>query len=291
MSSLLAQTAAFKKQVALQPVYSRPKASPAHSSTVTVGNEKNIPRMRLDGTNTGAGMVGKKKSKKLVYSQPTDTGAVKHTMSQLHNVINFLKERVDKPQNAEDLKKHKIADVNANKELYQLMINNEKIDFDSVNLTFKYKPEFLIRGNEDLIQLLHDRKDSKQSGMHFKDLADSYVDVTGSIQELEQEGRILVIRLMKDNSPRLMFWNDTEENTPMDKEFVGMFHQVKIPDEVDLPKALSEAGLQTMAVLENKSRIENKPKQRKRKQGNRKIKITNTHIDLDLTKDYTPNKS
>jgi len=36
-------------------------------------------------------LSSKKKKQKLVFSQPTDTGVVKHTLSQLHNVIRFLK--------------------------------------------------------------------------------------------------------------------------------------------------------------------------------------------------------
>ncbi|CAG8586294.1 6103_t:CDS:2 [Paraglomus occultum] len=277
--SSLAQTAQFSEKSRLHP---DPRS---RASTTQLLTPHNVSAKAEPSTSS------KKKNKKPVYSQPADTGTVKHTLSQLHKVINFLKERVDSPQSAEDLKNHQIADITANDELYKLMINNEKIEYDAMNGTFKYKPEFMIRSSEDLLQLLYERKDSKPCGMHFKDLADSYVDVTTSIQELEKESRILVIRLMKDNSPRLMFWNDVGENTTMDKEFVDMFHKVKTPDDVDLKVELQKAGLQTMAILENKATGEIKPKQRKRKQGNRKIKITNTHLDLDLTKDYTPMRS
>jgi hypothetical protein len=46
---------------------------------------------------------------------------------------------VDVPQTAEDLRLHKIADIDANKELYNHMINNEKILYNSVDRTFQYK--------------------------------------------------------------------------------------------------------------------------------------------------------
>jgi hypothetical protein len=45
---------------------------------------------------------------------------------------------VDVPQTAEDLKNNGI-DINANKELYNHMINNEKIHYNSVEHTFQYK--------------------------------------------------------------------------------------------------------------------------------------------------------
>nr|CAG8447858.1 3759_t:CDS:2 [Entrophospora candida] len=65
-------------------------------------------------------------------------------------------------------------------------------------------------------------------------------------------------------------------------QFVKMFHSVKVPDETDLKKSLEDAGLQSMAVFENRGIIEDKPKQRKRKLNSRKTKITNTHLDKFL---------
>jgi hypothetical protein len=51
---------------------------------------------------------------------------------------------VDVPQTAEDLKVNKIADINANKELYNHMINNEKIHYNSVDKTFQYKVRLIM---------------------------------------------------------------------------------------------------------------------------------------------------
>jgi transcription initiation factor TFIIE subunit beta len=160
------------------------------------------------------------------------------------------------------------------------MINNEKIHYNSADRTFQYKPDYAIRTKDDLLNLLKERQEKVgvSRGMPYRELDDCN-DLTNSIKELESEGRIMVIRLMKDGSPRLLYYNDLQFNTPMDKEFVEMFHNVKVPDESDLKKSLEGAGLRTMAVLENKTRAEDKPKQRKRKQPNRKIKITNTHLE------------
>jgi len=269
MSSLSAESfITLKKQQLAALEYTQPRVTNNASSTTS---QSSTPR------STGP---SKKKKPKTVFSQPTDTGVVKHTLSQLHNVIRFLKENVDVPQTAEDLKKKKIADINANKELYNHMINNEKIHYNSVDHTFQYKPDYAIRSKEDLLNLLKERqeKDGVSRGMPYREL-DDCIDLTNSIKELEIEGKILVIRLMKDGSPRLLYYNDLQYNTPMDKEFVEMFHNVKVPDESDLKKSLEGAGLRTMAVLENKTRAEDKPKQRKRKQPNRKIKITNTHLE------------
>jgi transcription initiation factor TFIIE subunit beta len=271
MSFTSETVAAFKKKHADQPIYAPPKITNNASSSTS---QSSTPKTSVTLS------TSKKKKQKFVYSQPTDTGVVKHTLSQLHNVIRFLKDKVDVPQTAEDLKVNKIADINANKELYNHMINNEKIHYNSVDKTFQYKPDYAIRSKDDLLNLLKERQEKTgvSRGMPYREL-DDCIDLTNSIKELEEEGKIMVIRLMKDFSPRLLYYNNLQYNTPMDKEFVEMFHNVKVPDESDLKKSLEDAGLQTMAVLENKTRAEDKPKQRKRKQPNRKIKITNTHLE------------
>ncbi|CAG8790195.1 26969_t:CDS:2, partial [Racocetra persica] len=156
----------------------------------------------------------------------------------------------------EDLKENNI-EVDPNSHLYELMKKSEKIIYNSSDRTFQYKPDYAIRSKDDLLTLLKNRRDQPgvPRGMPFKEL-DDCIDLTNVVGELEEEGKIMVIRLMKDNSPRLLYWNDQRYVTEMDKEFVEMFHSVKVPDESDLKKSLEDAGLQTMSVLENKSRTE-----------------------------------
>lgn len=55
---------------------------------------------------------------------------------------------MDVPQTAEDLKLNKIADINANKELYNHMINNEKIHYNSVDHTFQYKVRLMLESEK-----------------------------------------------------------------------------------------------------------------------------------------------
>ncbi|CAI2188922.1 8149_t:CDS:2 [Funneliformis geosporum] len=260
MSDLSSQSiATFKKHLASQPIYASPKITNNAASSISQGSAQR--------SNADPLPISKKKKPKPVYSQPSDTGVVRHTLSQLH------KDRMDVPQTAKDLKTNNIADIISNKDLYNLMIKNEKIKYNSADY-------YAIRTKEDLLNLLKERQEKvgASCGMPFREL-DDCIDLSNAIQELESEGKIMVIRLMKDSSPRLLYYNDLKYNTPMDKEFVEMFHNVKVPDEIDLKKSLEDAGLQTMAVLENKTRAEDRPKQRKRKQTNRKLKITNTHLE------------
>ncbi|KAG0251524.1 hypothetical protein BG011_007545 [Mortierella polycephala] len=286
MSSLKGATSDFKKRLANQPVFTRAVVTPL------LANESN--RIHT-GSNANPNLNGlqvyqaSKKKKTEVYSQPQDTGIGKHINSLLLNAINHLK-NVDEPQAVEDLKRNGI-DLESKPELYQLLKSNEKVAFDPIYNTFVYKaralpPTYQIRSKEDLLAMLEKRK--HEGGMDYKELKDSYSKLAQSVEELASEGRILVVR-NKDGHPRVLFWNDQRYNTAMDPEFRQIWHRLRIPDEIDLPKELEKAGLTHMQVFDKKGPGE-MPK-RKPVRRNRKMKITNTHMKgLDLTKDFVIQK-
>lgn len=83
--------------------------------------------------------------------------------------------------------------------------------------------------------------------MDYKDLKDSYLKLGEAVEELANEGQILVIR-NKDGNPRVLFYNEMDYNTPIDPEFQKMWAEITIPDETDLPKHL-ENGLYWVSVL------------------------------------------
>jgi len=53
-------------------------------------------------------------------------------------------------------------------------------------------------------------------GLDIKDMKDAFIDVRTTIDDLEKEGKILVIKA-KDNSPKLFYWNDMSHTTDMDQ--------------------------------------------------------------------------
>ncbi|KAF9192635.1 hypothetical protein BGZ50_008341 [Haplosporangium sp. Z 11] len=207
----------------------------------------------------------------VVTPLPTNESSRIHTDSNANPNLNGL-QNVDEPQTVEDLKRNGI-DLEAKPELYQLLKSNEK-------------PTYQIRSKEDLLAMLEKKKN--EGGMDYKELKDSYSKLAQSVEELASEGRILVVR-NKDGNPRVLFWNDQRYNTAMDPEFRQIWHRLRIPDEIDLPKELEKAGLTHMQVFDKKGPGE-MPK-RKPVRRNRKMKITNTHMKgLDLTKDFVIQK-
>ncbi|KAI9300810.1 hypothetical protein BJ944DRAFT_272420 [Cunninghamella echinulata] len=206
-------------------------------------------------------------------------------MSQLYSVIQFLKDS-DGPQSVVSITSRTKVNITKNQSLWDKLVKNNKIDYDPINQTFAYKPTFQIKSKEDLLSLLI--SSNRSGGMDYKDLKDSYSKLSDAVEELAGEGKILVVRT-KDGNPRVLFYNDPEQNTHMDNEFKTMWSDIKIPDETDLPKELENAGLKTMEVFEKKVVSEPKPKRSKTR--NKKIKITNTHLShIDLSKDYVPKK-
>ncbi|KAI9282192.1 hypothetical protein BY458DRAFT_531171 [Sporodiniella umbellata] len=191
----------------------------------------------------------------------------------------------DHPQSVVSIASRTKVDIGKNPALWEKLVNNEKIEFDSVNNVFSYKPTYQIKSKEDLLTLLVTKK--KEGGMDYKDLKDSYSKLSSAVEELAGEGVILVVR-NKDGNPRVLFYNEAQYNTPIDADFKKMWSDISIPDETDLPKALEEAGLKTMEVFEKKITSEAKPKRSKTR--HKRIKITNTHLShIDLSKDYVPN--
>lgn len=267
----------FKKRLKDQVIIPRAVVQPlaAQEERIYTGSNANPNNNGLQVLHTS------KKRKTEVYSQPQDTGAGKHINSLLLGAINYLK-TVDEPQTVEDLKRKGNVDLEAKPELFDLLKSNEKVSYDTISETFVYKPTYHIKNKEDLLAMLEKRKN--EGGMEYKELKDSYSKLAESVKELSDEGRILVVR-NKDGMPRVLYWNDVRYNTAMDQDFRDIWHKLRIPDEVDLPKELEKAGLTHMQVFDKKGPGET-PK-RKQVRRNRKMKITNTHMkDLDLTKDF-----
>ncbi|KAK3814225.1 MAG: hypothetical protein J3Q66DRAFT_345966 [Benniella sp.] len=283
MSHFNKLTSEFKKRLAHQPVIQRPIITPLPThddGPLYTGSNANP-------NNNGSQVYRASKKKKTeVYSQPQDTGAGKHINSLLLNAINYLKS-TDEPQTIEDMKIRGKIDLDAKPQLYQMLKLNEKVEFNERDGTFVYKPTYQIKSKEDLLAMLERKKN--EGGMDYKELKDSYAKLPQAVEDLASEGRILVVR-NKDGAPRVLFWNDQRYNTAMDKEFRDIWHRLRIPDEVDLPKELEKAGLTHMQVFDKKGPGDT-PKSKKPVRRNRKMKITNTHMKgLDLTKDFVIQK-
>lgn len=129
-----------------------------------------------------------------------------------HYVYMYIQDS-DSPQSVVSIASRTKVDITKNAALWEKLIHNDKIEYDSVNNTFAYKPTYQIKSKEDLLSLLIAKR--KEGGMDYKDLKDSYSKLSSAVEELAGEGVILVVR-NKDGNPRVLFYNDAQYNTPID---------------------------------------------------------------------------
>ncbi|OLY82613.1 Transcription initiation factor IIE subunit beta [Smittium mucronatum] len=136
---------------------------------------------------------------------------------------------------------------------------------------------------------------SVQCGVLVKELKDSFIlDLPAAVQELVAKNQILTIN-NKDGSPRILFFNryqpvfgsSSEVSSKISPDFKSIWFELRVPDETDLGFEMEKAGLKQMQVDKRKTVEDDDKKSKKNK--NRRIKITNTHLEgIDLTKDYVP---
>ncbi|KAI8902097.1 hypothetical protein BC833DRAFT_617066 [Globomyces pollinis-pini] len=203
---------------------------------------------------------------------------------QLFEIITLLKDEKGPIDNNEIIRKRAIDILNT-PELFEACKTNDRIIYDPINQTFQFEPTYNIRTKEDLLSLL--KRNRGISGMEVKDLRESYTGVDALIEELVAVGAVLVVRNHRDNSLKLVYYNDTTYNVSISDEYKHYWHDIFFPTTLDLPAELRKVGLKPMQVEETKTKIiSGKTKKAKRKT---RVKMTNVHLEgVDLTKDYNP---
>lgn len=126
------------------------------------------------------------------------------------------------------------------------------------------KPDFDIKSNADLLTLL--RRYSPRGGMPVKKIRESYPNANAAIEELEKEGKIIVMRTggssEREGQIRTVFWNEMEMPPKIDEggpglaegrsspekqhtnvsslEFHTMWHSLRLPDAITISRELEE---------------------------------------------------
>ncbi len=123
--------------------------------------------------------------------------------------------------------------------------------------------------------------------MEVKELKDSYPPIVSVVSDLQRERRTLVIP-GKEGVPRYIYPDDPSFYVPMSQEFKSLWGSVTLPpDRETLLRELSKAGLKSMAVSkeETEATKNSSGKQGKRRRVNKRLKVTNVHLGLDLRRD------
>jgi transcription initiation factor TFIIE subunit beta len=272
----------FKKKVANQVVYAKPQ----------INQNRFQSREEQDALRRELQQLGQEDKIKKHEIKKHEIIESPHLNSSVFAVLNYLK-KVDKPQSLENIKHGAQVDVQSDKQLFERLRANPRIKFLPNSHMFEFLPEHNIRTAENLLAAVEDRyrrnveaKDLPASiCFEFKELLDSNSNVKPLIEQLEEDGKIFVTRKANDNNIKAIYFNPHKIQFQVDEEFKSVWSSLKIPDETDLTRDLKSAGMKTSEV--SKIKITHKQPPKKKSSSNRKIKLTNQHLEgIDLTQDY-----
>jgi transcription initiation factor TFIIE subunit beta len=258
-------------------------------STVETNETGGAP---LTGTSTGA---------------PIDTGVGRHLHTQVLYAVGYLKEHPNNPIRLEELAAFSgVSELQHNSELLAAFRAHDKVNYDEKLDLYSFKvlllpiiyiiiytstaadarpawrfpflqPDFAIRNNSELLALL--RRYSPRGGMMVKKLQESWPNARQAIEELEAEGKVLVIRTgttEKEGFMKMVFWNEIGDMPQIDQggwsnlmatcctsradcfprllrdecaEFKDMWHGLKLPDAIQIAKELEEGTLVSCSMF------------------------------------------
>ncbi|KAH9964900.1 transcription initiation factor IIE subunit beta [Russula dissimulans] len=300
MSSLARDAAAFKTSL------SNANTTSWHSNQPSASSSQPATPPDSDSTK-------KKKRPKatIVYSQPADTGTGTDVNTQLLYAINHLKAN-NGPMRLDDLAIRTQTPLDTDSILFEKFRAHERVEFDPKTNLYSFKHDYNFRSKAALLTEIQ-RATRRGGGISVRTLKESWKDAPGAIQELEEEGEVFVTRTLKDNQMRMVFWNelkadlaDLAEEGPeavrkrdaskngtglsVEQEFYDLWHNLIVPNDVDLLKQLQSGGLQeTASEAPMIKGPVGKKKGKKSATRQRTARLTNTHLKgmgIDLSKDY-----
>ncbi|KAG2364011.1 hypothetical protein BDR07DRAFT_1375395 [Suillus spraguei] len=266
--------------------HSQPAPLNSSSSAAGASVSTPVPAPTTASSESMSTPSSKKKRPKtnIVYSQPADTGTGTNVNTQLVYAIDHLK----------DIAIVTNTPLETDVVLLEKFKSHDKIIWDPKTDLYSYRHEFSFRNKAALLTEIQ-RQTKKGGGIPVRALKESWKEAPQAIEELEKEGDVLVTRTVKDGQLRMVFWNeikpdDESGGRQVEKEFFDLWHSLKVPNDVDLLKALHAEGLQAtaeeMPIPKAPSNVKKKGKRSAPRQ--RQAKITNTHLkgEIDLSRDY-----
>lgn len=302
MSSLARDAAAFKSSLQSVTVASW------HSNQASVSASSSQPVTPPD---SDSGKKKKRPKATIVYSQPADTGTGTDVNTQLLYAINHLKSN-NGPMRLDDLAIRTQTPIDTDKVLFEKFKAHERVEFDPRTNLYSFKHDYNFRSKAALLTEIQ-RATRRGGGISVRTLKESWKDAPTAIEELEKEGEVFVTRTLRDGQMRMVFWNELQANPAdlaeegpeatakrdaskngtglsVEKEFHDLWHNLIVPNDVDLLKQLQSGGLQETASEAPAIKAPlGKRKGKKSAARQRTTRLTNTHLKgmgIDLSKDY-----
>ncbi|KAJ7071455.1 transcription initiation factor IIE subunit beta [Mycena amicta] len=197
---------------------------------------------------------GKKKPRprsNVVWSQPADTGSGNNVNTQLVYAVDYLKSTPN-PVRLEDIALLTSTPLLEDSVLLEKFKAHDRVQYNPKTNLYSYKHEYSFRSKPALLTEIQ-RATKSGGGIHVKTLKEVWKDAPACVEELEAEGEVLATRTVKDGQLRMVFWNEikpTEEagGKPVEKEFMDLWHSLKLPDDVELRRELAN-GMQCFCLF------------------------------------------
>lgn len=167
---------------------------------------------------------------------------------------------------------------------------NERIIYDPISKLLSYRHLYDVRNEADLMRALHDHMSI--GGILVQDLRPSFPKIDVAIEEKIKTGQLIAFKGKNDDTAKVLFYNQFSLEKPVDPRFKDLWAEQTLPDSLEMAREMERAGLKGAGVADAEALSAGKPgnvptgKKKASKRINRRIKITNTHIEgLDFSID------
>lgn len=198
----------------------------------------------------------------------------RHSNIYIHTILLELKKH-PKGITIKELESSTGIEISRIPGLIDLLENNKKI-FREGSI-FKFIPKYTIKKKEELLSVLKETKAAE--GVSLEEILDSSSNTKSFVDELIKKEKAFLLKDIDGSST--LFYNPVQIKRASEEIF-KLYEDVSVPEQRELVKILSSAGLIT---AETEKPARRTILQQKKKKYARKIKITNTHLnstDLDL---------
>ncbi|KAJ6604215.1 hypothetical protein DFH09DRAFT_1121988 [Mycena vulgaris] len=212
MSKLAKDSAAFKS------VLKRQDYTSWHSQPTAAAAPASEPEPAADFVPSLSKKKPRPKSN-VVWSQPADTGSGNNVNTQLVYAVDYLKSTPN-PTRLSDIALLTNTPLLEDPVLLEKFKAHDRILWNPKTDLYSYKHEYNFRNKPALLTEIQ-RATKSGRGIHVKALKEAWKEAPAAIEELEQEGEVLVTRTIKDGQLRMVFWNEikpTEDSGGMPVE-------------------------------------------------------------------------
>lgn len=164
-----------------------------------------------------------------------------------------------------------------------LLKKDSALTYDEKAQTVVYKPPYPIRSSKQLIAFFQNNNDI--TSIDVVQLKKGWPNCEESIDQLEREHKILVIRKKKDNVPTVIFADDPSLHIALDPEFKVLWQSIQLPERKDDIIRFLIASRRTPAGQIAEAKIVSKVTKKARK-SRQSTKQTNKHMS-SIFKDYS----